>query len=147
MALWYASQFTYVPSHRIVGHIPELLLSEEYGDHEFHWQEKYGQVYPIQGCFGGSFALTSSPHFYVYLIFQESRLVISDPSTIKYIMSSGVFILGPSHGKVANALFGCGNVFMARGTVHNQTVCVVLTTARWGPSAPAQQNEPEFLIQ
>ncbi|KAF7363187.1 Cytochrome P450 [Mycena venus] len=104
----------------LYGHMPELLLSEEYGHHEFQWQEKYGQVYPIQGCLGGSFPLRSLLRFRVYPLVQESRLVISDPSALKYIMSSGIFVLGPSHEKVVKVLFGRGNVFLARGGDHRR---------------------------
>jgi hypothetical protein len=38
----------------IYGNIPQYLLSEEYGQHEFQWQEKYGPVYLIKGCLGAS---------------------------------------------------------------------------------------------
>ncbi|KAJ7441519.1 cytochrome P450 [Mycena galericulata] len=57
-------------------------------------------LYSIKGCFG------------------ESRLIISDPSATKYILSSGLFIFGPAHTKTANALFGRGNIFTARGHEH-----------------------------
>ncbi|KAJ7465740.1 cytochrome P450 [Mycena galericulata] len=49
---------------------------------------------------------------------KESRLIISDPSATKYILSSGLFIFGPAHTKTANALFGRGNIFTARGHEH-----------------------------
>ncbi|KAF7364635.1 Cytochrome P450 [Mycena venus] len=105
----------------LYGHIPELLFSEEYGDHEFQWQEKYGPVYPIQGYFGGSFALRLSlAHFYAHPIVQESRLVISDPSTVKYITNSGVFAIGPSQEKAATVVFGRRNVFVVRDGDHRR---------------------------
>ncbi|KAF7341197.1 Cytochrome P450 [Mycena venus] len=85
------------------GHLPQLLLTPEYGENEFHWQNKYGPVYSIQGCLGGS---------------GEPRLMISDPTTAKYIINSGVFVFGPSHQKIADVLFGPGNVFLARGEEH-----------------------------
>ncbi|KAF8186880.1 hypothetical protein K438DRAFT_1835179 [Mycena galopus ATCC 62051] len=40
----------------IYGNIPQLLLSREYGENEFQWQERYGQVYSIKGYFGASSA-------------------------------------------------------------------------------------------
>ncbi|KAJ7749821.1 cytochrome P450 [Mycena maculata] len=87
----------------LYGHMPQLLLSEEYGEHEFQWQEKYGQVYSIKGCFG------------------EPRLMISDPETAKYIINnSDLFVFGPSHQKIANVLFGRGSVFLARGETHRR---------------------------
>ncbi|KAF7364627.1 Cytochrome P450 [Mycena venus] len=51
---------------------------------------------------------------------QKSRLVISDPSTIKYIMNSGVFVMAPSNTKVVNFLFGRGNVFVVRDGDHRR---------------------------
>ncbi|KAJ7749832.1 cytochrome P450 [Mycena maculata] len=86
----------------LYGHMPQLLLSEEYGEHEFQWQEKYGPVYSIKGCFG------------------EPRLMISDPETAKYIINSDLFVLGPSHQKITNVLFGSGNVTLARGETHRR---------------------------
>ncbi|KAF7348883.1 Cytochrome P450 [Mycena venus] len=82
------------------GHLPQLLLTPEYGENEFQWQNKYGPVYSIQGCLG------------------EPRLMISDPTTAKYIINSGVFVFGHSHQKIANVLFGPGNVFLATGDAH-----------------------------
>ncbi|KAF8186856.1 cytochrome P450 [Mycena galopus ATCC 62051] len=84
----------------IYGNMPQLLLSREYGENEFQWQERYGQVYSIKGCFG------------------EPRLMISDPATVKYILNTSVFAFGPSQEKIGNILFGDGNVFMARGESH-----------------------------
>ncbi|KAJ7131397.1 cytochrome P450 [Mycena epipterygia] len=85
----------------IYGNMPEFLLGQEHGEHEFQWQETYGQVYSIKGCFG------------------ESRLIISDPLATKYIINNpGGFVWGSSHQKVANLLFGHDNIFLARGIVH-----------------------------
>ncbi|KAJ7100873.1 cytochrome P450 [Mycena belliarum] len=80
--------------------MPEFLLSEEYGEHEFRWQQVYGPVYSIKGCFG-------SP-----------RLVVSDPIAAKHILNSPVFEWGPTHRKIANILFGYGNIFLAQGERH-----------------------------
>ncbi|KAJ7488981.1 cytochrome P450 [Mycena latifolia] len=74
----------------IYGNMPQFLLSREYGEHEFQWQESYGP---------------------------ESRLMISDPITVKHILNSPVFVWGPTHRKVANVLFGYGNIFLAQGAV------------------------------
>jgi hypothetical protein len=43
------------------GHLS--LLQLEWGKHEFHWQETYGPVYAIKGCFGAS---PRPPSFAVY---------------------------------------------------------------------------------
>jgi hypothetical protein len=36
------------------GHMLQLLLPATYGDYEFGWQELYGPVYRLKGCFGVS---------------------------------------------------------------------------------------------
>jgi hypothetical protein len=41
-----------ISHHYHTGHIPQFLL--EYGKHEFQWQDTYGPVYAIKGCFGAS---------------------------------------------------------------------------------------------
>ncbi|KAJ7489759.1 cytochrome P450 [Mycena galericulata] len=84
----------------VYGNMPQLLLPERYGEHEFQWQETYGQVYLIKGCFG------------------ESRLMVSDPSAVKFIANSGIFAIGPSLQKIRNALFGPGSIASARGEAH-----------------------------
>ncbi|KAJ6594703.1 cytochrome P450 [Mycena capillaripes] len=84
----------------VYGHMPELLLSEEYGTHEFRWQATYGPVYSMRGCFG------------------ESRLMISDPLALKYVINNPVFHLGPSLAKAMNFLIGHGNVLVAQGSSH-----------------------------
>ncbi|KAJ7684284.1 cytochrome P450 [Mycena polygramma] len=81
----------------IYGNLPQLLLSEEYGEYEFQWQESYGQVYPIKGCFG------------------ESRLMISDPVAVKYILNQPFFAIGAALQKATNFVLGPGNVFSASG--------------------------------
>ena len=40
----------------------ELILAENYGDYEFKWQEQYGTVYKVKGCFGVGRALFFSGH-------------------------------------------------------------------------------------
>lgn len=80
--------------------MPELLLTKEHGEHEFQWQETYGQVYPIKGCFG------------------EDRLMVSDPLALKYILNSQLFAFGPSHAKVVNVLLGHGNMLLKHGASH-----------------------------
>ncbi|KAJ7743492.1 cytochrome P450 [Mycena maculata] len=91
----------------VYGNMPELLLAEEYGLHEYQWQETYGQVYSIKGCLG------------------ETRLMISDPSAIKYILNSGLFVLGPSHQKITKLLLGHGNILLARGDAQRRLVNIM----------------------
>ncbi|KAJ7220841.1 cytochrome P450 [Mycena pura] len=82
------------------GNLIDLLLTKEYGEHEFKWQETYGPVYSIKACFG------------------ESRLMISDPLTAKFILHNHLFAHGASQQKAVNSLFGSGNIFLARGDYH-----------------------------
>ncbi|KAJ6564371.1 cytochrome P450 [Mycena capillaripes] len=84
----------------IYGNIRELLLSKEYGEHEFRWLDTYGPVYSIKACFG------------------ESRLMVAAPLTAKYILNSPIFVHGAAHQKAANFSFGFGNVFLAQGEHH-----------------------------
>ncbi|KAJ7745905.1 cytochrome P450 [Mycena maculata] len=88
------------PCQRGTWNMHQLFHSNEYGEHEFKWQETYGTVYSINGCFG------------------SSRLMISDPLTMKYVLNSPVFTLGPSLAKGTNVLFGNGNVTTTRGQRH-----------------------------
>ncbi|KAF7328879.1 Cytochrome P450 [Mycena venus] len=57
----------------IFGHMLQLMLPLQYGDHEFQWQKTYGPVYRIKGCFG------------------QDRLMISDPVAIHYIFNTTTF--------------------------------------------------------
>ncbi|KAJ7513123.1 cytochrome P450 [Mycena galericulata] len=91
----------------LYGNIPELLLAPEYGENEFQWQETYGQVYSIKGCFGES------------IVF-EPLLMISDPATVKFIMNSSVFAIGPSLKKALSVLFGPGSVASVPGDAHRR---------------------------
>ncbi|KAJ7301809.1 cytochrome P450 [Mycena albidolilacea] len=84
----------------LYGNMLELLLSKEYGEHEFQWQERYGPVYSIKGCFG------------------ESRLMISDPLAAKYVLNAPIFVFGAAHQKSMNCLFGFGNVVLAQAERH-----------------------------
>ncbi|KAJ7054219.1 cytochrome P450 [Mycena amicta] len=88
------------PTSWIYGSLVELFITNEYGENEFKWQEAYGPVYAIKGCF------------------DETRLMISDPATIKFVLNSPAFVSGATQQKAANALFGYGSVFMAQGNTH-----------------------------
>ncbi|KAJ7459585.1 cytochrome P450 [Mycena galericulata] len=86
----------------LYGNIPELLLAAEYGENEFQWQETYGQVYSVKGCFG------------------EPLLMISDPVPVKFVTNSSVFAIGPSLQKATNAMFGSGSVATEPGDAHRR---------------------------
>ncbi|KAF7351340.1 Cytochrome P450 [Mycena sanguinolenta] len=81
----------------IYGNLPELLLRLLWGKFLF---------------------LNLSTLIYAQSFIQENRLMISDPTTIKYILNCGFFAFGPSQEKTGNILFGYGNVFIARGEKH-----------------------------
>nr|GAT60440.1 cytochrome P450 [Mycena chlorophos] len=88
------------PTSWIYGSLVDLFITNEYGENEFKWQDTYGPVYTLKGCFG------------------ETRLMISDPATVKFVLNSPAFVSGATQQKAANALFGYGSVFMAQGTTH-----------------------------
>ncbi|KAE9402442.1 cytochrome P450 [Gymnopus androsaceus JB14] len=67
----------------------ELILAENYGDYEFKWQEQYGMVYKVKGCFG------------------QERLMVSDPTALKCILSDNViFARSEQHQRVVRELVG-----------------------------------------
>ncbi|KAJ7182924.1 cytochrome P450 [Mycena crocata] len=86
----------------IYGNLPQLLLSKEYGEHEFQWQKTYGAIYAVTACFG------------------ERRLMVSDPTAIKHVLNSPVFVHGVSQRKAADVLFGVGNLFVAEADKHRR---------------------------
>ncbi|KAF7340248.1 Cytochrome P450 [Mycena venus] len=64
------------PSY-IFGHMPQILLSPRYGDHEFEWLRSYGSVYRLKKCFG------------------QDRLMVADPLALQHILHSPDFCLAP----------------------------------------------------
>ncbi|KAJ7455755.1 cytochrome P450 [Mycena latifolia] len=84
----------------IYGNMTQLVLAENYGDHEYRWQKQYGPVYRIKGCFG------------------EDRLMVSDPQTLKYIINNPAFTRTPSELKTAHVVFGEDSVFCIKGREH-----------------------------
>ncbi|KAF7313968.1 Cytochrome P450 [Mycena chlorophos] len=102
------------PTSWMYGSLVDLFITNEYGENEFKWQDTYGPVYTLKGCFG------------------ETRLMISDPATVKFVLNSPAFVSGATQQKAANALFGYGSVFMAQGTSALQSVMV--------PSSPPSQH-------
>ncbi|CAK5276526.1 unnamed protein product [Mycena citricolor] len=84
----------------LFGNLLQLLLSKEYGEYEFQWQDAFGPCYAIGGCFG------------------ETRLIVSDPATARFILNSPIFVSGASQQKAGNMLLGFGTVFLATGDRH-----------------------------
>ncbi|KAF8138047.1 cytochrome P450 [Mycena galopus ATCC 62051] len=86
----------------LYGNMPQLLLNKEYGECKFNWQETYGSVYSIKGYF------------------EESRLMISDPLTLKHVINNhDIFVFGPSLQKALKFLLGDGRVFLPQGQPGN----------------------------
>ncbi|KAJ7455837.1 cytochrome P450 [Mycena latifolia] len=84
----------------IYGNMIQLVLAENYGDHEYRWQKQFGPVYRIKGCFG------------------EDRLMVSDPQALKYIINNPAFTRTPSELKNAHVVFGEESVFCIKGREH-----------------------------
>ncbi|KAJ7704001.1 cytochrome P450 [Mycena rosella] len=86
----------------IFGHMRQLLLSPQYGEHELNWQKSYGPVYRLKGCFG------------------EDRLMVSDPVALQYLINSPSFSHGPVPENVVNLLFGKKSVLGLKGEEHRR---------------------------
>ncbi|KAF8149258.1 cytochrome P450 [Mycena galopus ATCC 62051] len=84
----------------IFGHMLQLLLPAEYGDHEFKWQRLYGPVYRLKGCFG------------------QDRLMVSDPLALQHVLNSNHFEHGPSLDTAVSLLFEEKCVMAAKGEMH-----------------------------
>ncbi|KAJ7504760.1 cytochrome P450 [Mycena galericulata] len=72
----------------IFGNMRQVMLADNYGDCEFEWQEEYGPVYRIKGCFG------------------RNRLIISDPLAVKHIINTPTFTHPPGFMRNAEMDFG-----------------------------------------
>ncbi|KAJ6601147.1 cytochrome P450 [Mycena vulgaris] len=86
----------------IYGNMEQLLIPENYGDHEFRWQKQYGSVYRVKGCFG------------------EDRLVVSDPQALRHILNSPLFVRPPSVSNTAHLVFGADSVYCVEGEAHQR---------------------------
>jgi hypothetical protein len=51
LVAWSAGKQIYPSSS---GNMLQLLCADSYGDYEFRWQQQYGAVYRVKGCFGVS---------------------------------------------------------------------------------------------
>ncbi|KAK6988619.1 cytochrome P450 [Favolaschia claudopus] len=86
----------------VFGNMRELLLTSTYGEYEFRWLRQYGAVYRIQGCFG------------------ETRLMVSDPAAMHWIVTSGHFTLGPSTANTFRLLFQTGSLVLTDNHEHKR---------------------------
>ncbi|KAF8214337.1 cytochrome P450 [Mycena galopus ATCC 62051] len=84
------------------GNMLQLLLSSQYGDHEFTWLKKFGPVYLVRGCFG------------------QNRLMISDPLALQYILNSPHFAHGATAQNIMNLIFDPNAIVSAKGENHKR---------------------------
>jgi hypothetical protein len=104
---------TAVQPSDMIGHTRELLLSPAYGEQEFKWLKMYGPVYLLKGCFG---VRSSATTFHKLTVFQQNRLMISDPQAFQYILNGPHFALSPTQDNMTALVFGEGNLMRMRGT-------------------------------
>ncbi|KAJ7926353.1 cytochrome P450 [Mycena leptocephala] len=86
----------------IFGHMLQLMLPLQYGDHEFQWQKAYGPVYRIKGCFG------------------QDRLIISDPVAIQYILNTTNFDHAPIFHHTIYLAEGGQSLSYVQGNTHKR---------------------------
>ncbi|KAJ7726387.1 cytochrome P450 [Mycena metata] len=86
----------------VYGNMLQLLLAENYGDHEFQWHKRYGDLYRLKGFFG------------------EERLVVSDPQALKHILNDPTFTRPPSNFQLSSLIFGQNSVWVAQGEDHRR---------------------------
>ncbi|KAJ7815610.1 cytochrome P450 [Mycena leptocephala] len=86
----------------IFGHMLQLMLPLQYGDHEFQWQKTYGPVYRIKGCFG------------------QDRLIISDPVAIQYILNTTNFDHAPIFHHTIYLAEGGQSLSYVQGNTHKR---------------------------
>ncbi|KAJ7275016.1 cytochrome P450 [Mycena rebaudengoi] len=92
----------------LFGNLLELILEVPYGIQEFKWQKKYGPLYRTKGCFG------------------ENRLMISDPATLKYILSHpGTFVKSPQQQLINRTGLGQGSLLYVEGEIHRRIRAVM----------------------
>ncbi|KAJ7147991.1 cytochrome P450 [Mycena filopes] len=86
----------------IYGNMLQLVFPRTYGEFEFEWQKKYGSLYRIKGMFG------------------EDRLMISDPVSLQYIITSRSVVRSPSQWQVGTLIFGEQSVYCVEGEDHRR---------------------------
>ncbi|KAJ7755349.1 cytochrome P450 [Mycena maculata] len=92
----------------IFGNLLELILEVPYGVYEFQWQKKYGPLYRTKGCFG------------------ENRLMISDPVTLKHILSHpGTYMKSPQQQLINLTGLGQGSLLYVEGDAHRRIRAVM----------------------
>ncbi|KAJ7182589.1 cytochrome P450 [Mycena crocata] len=81
----------------------EIMLEVPYGGFIFQWQKTYGPVYRTKGCFG------------------ENRLMISDPTVLKHILShSETYVKSPRQQLINVTGLGRGSLVYVEGDAHRR---------------------------
>ncbi|KAJ7833627.1 cytochrome P450 [Mycena olivaceomarginata] len=86
----------------VYGNMLQLLCADSYGDYEFRWQQQYGAVYRVKGCFG------------------EDRLVVSDLEAFRNIINNPSFDYSPARRKIGNVTMTSYNVACVVGEEHRR---------------------------
>ncbi|KAJ6473868.1 cytochrome P450 [Mycena sanguinolenta] len=87
----------------IYGHLRELLLPSDYGEHESKWQSRYGSLYKIKGAFG------------------EDRLMVADPGALKQIMGdTETFVRADQQQQIVLSLVGHKSVLYVQRGDHSR---------------------------
>ncbi|KAJ6486934.1 cytochrome P450 [Mycena sanguinolenta] len=92
----------------LFGNLLEIILRVPYGECEFQWQKTYGMLYRTKGCFG------------------ENRLMISDPETLKHILSHpATYMKSPQQQLVNETGLGSGSLLFVEGDAHRRIRAVM----------------------
>ncbi|KAJ7057816.1 cytochrome P450 [Mycena amicta] len=87
----------------LFGNLLEIILKVPYGVLEFQWQKSFGPVYRTKGCFG------------------ENRLMISDPTTLKHILSNpGKYMKSPQQQLINETGLGSASLLFVEGEAHRR---------------------------
>ncbi|KAJ7257390.1 cytochrome P450 [Mycena rebaudengoi] len=117
----------------IYGHLRELLLSSDYGEHEFKWQSRYGSLYKIKGAFG------------------EDRLMVSDPGALKQILSDPeTFVRSDNQQQIVLSLIGHKSLLYVKSGDHSRLRGIMnpaFSTANIRALPPHFRNVAERMIE
>ncbi|KAJ6571721.1 cytochrome P450 [Mycena capillaripes] len=92
----------------LFGNLLEIIIEVPYGVHEFQWQKTYGMLYRTKGCFG------------------ENRLMISDPNTLKHILSHpATYMKSPQQQLINSTGLGQGSLLFVEGDAHRRIRAVM----------------------
>ncbi|KAK7046656.1 cytochrome P450 [Favolaschia claudopus] len=92
----------------LFGNMLEIILEVPYGVYVFAWQKTYGMAFRTKGCFG------------------ENRLMISDPETIKHMLSHPATYMKSRQQQLVNETgLGPGSLLFVEGEAHRRIRAVM----------------------